>query len=126
MRRYLLQEAYANGGGSETLVHAVQRRGEGVGGRGSGSGAGSGRGGSGGGGSGSGGIDGGEVFDLVWEALEGLDQDSACVEVRVVPWGVRCVFEMRKGRACVARGELSWPGGFLWVFRAQPAVGRVF
>ncbi|CAM9115468.1 unnamed protein product [Laminaria digitata] len=80
MRRYLLQEAYANGGGSETLVHAVQRRGEGVGGKGSGSGAGSGRGGSGGGGSGSGGIDGGEVFDLVWEALEGLDQDSACVE----------------------------------------------
>lgn len=90
MRRFLLQQSRANGGGSEILVHAVQRRENGVGGSDTGSGVVRGSGGS-GGGNGGDGIDGGEVFDLVWEALEGLDQDSACVEVRV-PWGMRCVF----------------------------------
>lgn len=35
----------------------------------------------GGGTTGGGGGGGGDVFDLVWKALEDLDQDSACVEV---------------------------------------------
>ena len=117
MRRFLSQEARANGGGGEILVHGFQRLGKGVGGSGTGSGAGRSSGGIGGG------IDGGEVFDVVWEALEGLDQDSACVEVRV-PWDVRCVFEVPKG--CVLLAARSWPGDCLCAFGAQPAVGASF
>ena len=120
MRRFLLQQARTNGDGSKVLVHAVQRREKGAGGSGTRGGVARGSGGSGGGSSG-GGIDGGEVFDLVWEALEGLDQDSACVEVRV-PWGVRCVFEMQKQIMCFSR-QMPRPGGCLYAFPCSPQSG---
>ena len=113
MRRFLLQEARSNDYDSEKiLVHAIQRPRKSVGGSdaGSASGADSGSGGSGGGSNDSGsGIDGGEVFDLVWEALEGLDLESACVEVRVPLVEREMCLGCKKVLCCCSR-KTSWPG----------------
>ena len=125
MRRFLLQEARSNDYESEKiLVHAIQRTRKSVGGSdaGSASGADSGSGGSGGGSrDGGSGIDGGEVFDLVWEALEGLDLESACVEVRVPLVEREMCLGCKKVLCCSSR-KTPWPGNRLYAFGARPAI----